>query len=145
VHHLLANRVCSQEQLPHVLEGAEWGSYQTREKLRLYAFLALDGGFVMLDRQIVVGIGESEAAPLRTPVPVCMKGQSLLGFFHLCWGAAAFAASVPRYNEVPGASFNDMARNISHDNSPCDQRIHFSYSECVVWGEVLAITSIALR
>ena len=59
LHHLLANRLRSQEQLPHVVEGSKRGPYQKGQKLVLFAFLLLNGGLEVGSTNCR-GIGQSQ-------------------------------------------------------------------------------------
>jgi hypothetical protein len=63
----------------------------------------------MLDRQIVVGIGQSEPLTPTDPGRSLHEGSKFVGIFFICVGERPrAAASHPRRKEGRGVSFNDM-------------------------------------
>jgi hypothetical protein len=63
----------------------------------------------MLDRQIVVGIGQSEPLTPTDPGRSLHEGSKFVGIFFICVGERPRpAASHPRRKEGRGVSFNDM-------------------------------------
>ncbi|PMD51821.1 uncharacterized protein K444DRAFT_242912 [Hyaloscypha bicolor E] len=90
----------------------------------------------MLDRQIVVGIGQSEPLTPTDPGRSLHEGSKFVGIFFICVGERPrAAASHPRRKEGRGVSFNDMqvehGWTRSHDGSPPGRTVCFSCSEDV--------------
>ena len=85
----------ARNQLPHDVERntVEAGPFhQEGQESRLFPFVDLNGGVLNfgcgIDR-LSWALANQSPLPPRAPVEVCMKGPCLLGFLHLCWGAAA--------------------------------------------------------
>jgi len=83
------SRAFSQARLPHVVEGAESASYQTGQELWLLAFMALGCGFACWIDKLSCALANQRPLSRRALVEVCMKGPSLLGFFHFVGRTAA--------------------------------------------------------
>jgi hypothetical protein len=130
-HFFFAIGCAARNQLPHDVER---NGSRTLSRGARVAVVPLRGperwGFELLmwDRQIVVGIGQSEPRTPTDPGRSLHEGSKFVGIFSICVGERPrHVASHPRRKEGPPA----RGWTRSHDRSPPGRTIYFSCSEDV--------------